>query len=1053
MIGTLLQNRYQIVDFLGKGGQGHTYLAIDKQRPGNPQCVVKHLKPYINDPKFLETSKRLFQTEAEILASVIKHRQIPQLFAYFEQDQEFYLVEELIVGQDLTKEIIPGQKRNEAYALNLLRSLLPVLEFLHQKGVIHRDIKPPNIIRRKSDRELVLIDFGAVKQFQSELTRAMSVSIDIGSPGYTPSEQLRGRPKPSSDLYALGMMCVQALTGVHPRKLEEDDETGEIRWLHLTSISPGLGELLSKMIRHNLRERYRSASEVLVELQQLDRQFGNNQLAKGVIDNSAQVSQPAKNNNPEAYISRSPSQSSHSQPAAKNNPPEAYISTPPSQPSHSQPSARNNPPEAYISRSPSQPSHSQPSAKNNNPEAYISTPPSQPSHSQPAAKNNPPEAYISRSPSQSSHSQPAAKNNPPETYISTPPSQPSHSQPAAKNNPPETYISTPPSQPSHSQPAAKNNPPETYISTPPSQPSHSQPAAKNNPPETYISTPPSQPSHSQPSARNNPPETYISTPPSQPSHSQPSARSYDVETDISPPSQPNNSQPSARNNTPETYISTPPSQPSNAQPSVNNYDPVTFVSSPQPQTKKAQPPSRDKDPATFVSSSSAQSFANNYRSPATQSHSVRRQRSFWSKNAKLLSLLGTAILTAGVSWGLVQSGVFKSTLEPVAKKTAQDSKKTSKEQPEKTKAQKSATKKEQPAKPAPQAVLPPVKTPAPKTPPPKPEPLPPSIPQPPSLAEVTPAPNALEIKAKQLLAKAEQLAKKGNYKEAIIQADRVPVNSIDYYTNAQSQIEVWSDRLIAKATTAYEQQGKFKEAIAMLGAIPVSVSAVSKAQELSVQWEQEWKSNQEYLLKATKAIGQNKKQEAIAALNQLKATTPYWNAQKANIEQKIASLSQPEPVASAVNSSPPEVSSPVQQKPAQQAEQKPEQKPAQQAEQKPAQQAEQKPAQQAEQKPAQQPAPIQTATLSPDACKTGYVWREATPNDRICVTPQVRERTAFDNSKAQERRNDSAYDPETCIDGYVWREAVPGDRVCVTPQVRAQAVADNSQARIRKAQQ
>jgi serine/threonine protein kinase len=938
MIGTLLQNRYQIVDFLGKGGQGHTYLAIDKQRPGNPQCVVKHLKPYINDPKFLETSKRLFQTEAEILASVIKHRQIPQLFAYFEQDQEFYLVEELIVGQDLTKEIIPGQKRNEAYALNLLRSLLPVLEFLHQKGVIHRDIKPPNIIRRKSDRELVLIDFGAVKQFQSELTRAMSVSIDIGSPGYTPSEQLRGRPKPSSDLYALGMMCVQALTGVHPRKLEEDDETGEIRWLHLTSISPGLGELLSKMIRHNLRERYRSASEVLVELQQLDRQFGNNQLAKGVIDNSAQVSQPAKNNPPEAYISRSPSQSSHSQPAAKNNPPEAYIS---------------------------------------------------------------------RSPSQSSHSQPAAKNNPPETYISTPPSQPSHSQPAAKNNPPETYISTPPSQPSHSQPAAKNNPPETYISTPPSQPSHSQP----------------------------------------------SARSYDVETDISPPSQPNNSQPSARNNTPETYISTPPSQPSNAQPSVNNYDPVTFVSSPQPQTKKAQPPSRDKDPATFVSSSSAQSFANNYRSPATQSHSVRRQRSFWSKNAKLLSLLGTAILTAGVSWGLVQSGVFKSTLEPVAKKTAQDSKKTSKEQPEKTKAQKSATKKEQPAKPAPQAVLPPVKTPAPKTPPPKPEPLPPSIPQPPSLAEVTPAPNALEIKAKQLLAKAEQLAKKGNYKEAIIQADRVPVNSIDYYTNAQSQIEVWSDRLIAKATTAYEQQGKFKEAIAMLGAIPVSVSAVSKAQELSVQWEQEWKSNQEYLLKATKAIGQNKKQEAIAALNQLKATTPYWNAQKANIEQKIASLSQPEPVASAVNSSPPEVSSPVQQKPAQQAEQKPEQKPAQQAEQKPAQQAEQKPAQQAEQKPAQQPAPIQTATLSPDACKTGYVWREATPNDRICVTPQVRERTAFDNSKAQERRNDSAYDPETCIDGYVWREAVPGDRVCVTPQVRAQAVADNSQARIRKAQQ
>ncbi|MGL5805277.1 MAG: protein kinase domain-containing protein, partial [Xenococcaceae cyanobacterium] len=271
MIGDILQQRYQIVDFLGKGGQGHTYLAIDKHRPGHPRCVVKHLKPFFNEPRFLETAKRLFQTEAEILAKLSNYDQIPQLFAYFEQDSEFYLVEEFIDGQDLSKEMGSGKQLGETYVMGLLKGILPVLEVLHQKGVIHRDIKPPNIIRRKSDKQLVLIDFGAVKQFQHDLTHAANLSIDIGSPGYTPSEQLRGRPKPSSDIYALGMMCIQALTGIHPRHLEED-ESDEVRWQHLTSVSPILADTLSKMVRHNTKERYKSATDVLIALERLNYQ-------------------------------------------------------------------------------------------------------------------------------------------------------------------------------------------------------------------------------------------------------------------------------------------------------------------------------------------------------------------------------------------------------------------------------------------------------------------------------------------------------------------------------------------------------------------------------------------------------------------------------------------------------------------------------------------------------------------------------------------------------------------------------------------------------------
>lgn len=272
MIGTLLDQRYQVVQVLGQGGFGHTYIAQDTRRPGNPTCVVKHLKPATSNPEFLQTARRLFNSEAETLEKLGNHDQIPRLLAYFEENQEFYLVQEFIDGHTLSVELPPGQRWSETQAMQLLAEVLPILEFVHGNGVIHRDIKPDNLIRRSSDNKLVLVDFGAVKQVQMQSVLApegVNETVAIGTPGYMPSEQGQGRPRPSSDIYALGTIGIQALTGLNPRQLSEDPETGEILWRHQAQVSDSLADVLDKMVRHYFKYRYQSATEALQALASL----------------------------------------------------------------------------------------------------------------------------------------------------------------------------------------------------------------------------------------------------------------------------------------------------------------------------------------------------------------------------------------------------------------------------------------------------------------------------------------------------------------------------------------------------------------------------------------------------------------------------------------------------------------------------------------------------------------------------------------------------------------------------------------------------------------
>lgn len=273
MIGQLLDGRYQVIRVLGSGGFGQTYIAQDTRRPGSPVCVVKHLKPASNDSNLLKLAQRLFKSEAEVLEQLGSHSQIPQLLAYFEERQEFYLVQEFIRGNRLTEELPAGGRWTESQVIELLHGILGILSFLHSKGAIHRDIKPDNIIRRQSDNKFVLVDFGAVKQVRTPMAimqGPVTETIGLGTPGYMPSEQGQGKPRPSSDIYALGVIGIQAATGLRPYQLDDDPETGEIIWQPHAQLSPELTAILSKMVKCYFKERYTSAIEVLQALQEME---------------------------------------------------------------------------------------------------------------------------------------------------------------------------------------------------------------------------------------------------------------------------------------------------------------------------------------------------------------------------------------------------------------------------------------------------------------------------------------------------------------------------------------------------------------------------------------------------------------------------------------------------------------------------------------------------------------------------------------------------------------------------------------------------------------
>jgi serine/threonine protein kinase len=270
--------QYRIIGLLGTGNFGETYLAEDL-RAKNRKCVIKRLIFPSHDPVALHKAKELFDREAGVLFDLSnprKNSQIPQFFAYFDDNQEFYLVEEWIDGHTLYEELQQNGNLSEDDCINLLVDVLEILVFIHNEGIIHRDIKPANLMRRNQDGKIVLIDFGAVKevvatsttnQTQPNQTKPYKPTI-IYTEGYAPLEQRQGKPEKNSDIYALGMTVLEMFTGLELENIK-DSNTGEIIWPSNLKVRPELVKILEKMVDDDSQNRYQSAEVVLSAIKKL----------------------------------------------------------------------------------------------------------------------------------------------------------------------------------------------------------------------------------------------------------------------------------------------------------------------------------------------------------------------------------------------------------------------------------------------------------------------------------------------------------------------------------------------------------------------------------------------------------------------------------------------------------------------------------------------------------------------------------------------------------------------------------------------------------------
>jgi serine/threonine protein kinase len=289
---TLLQQRYRILSSLGAGGFGRTYLATDRSR-FDEYCAIKELTPSTQSAAVVAKAKEFFQQEANLLYQ-LQHPQIPRFWATFEEQDRLFLVQDYIAGKtyahlldDLRES---GEGFSEAEIWRFLLQVLPVLGYIHSKGVIHRDVSPENIILRDGDRLPVLIDFGIVKEFADRL-QAHPVSrsnLSVGKAGYAPIEQLKkGEAYPNSDLYALAVTAIVLLTGKEPTTLFVNGSMNW-DWRNWTYISDGLANVLYRMLSANPHDRYQSGVDVFQALQSLS--ISNSQPTKSGDLHSSPIS-------------------------------------------------------------------------------------------------------------------------------------------------------------------------------------------------------------------------------------------------------------------------------------------------------------------------------------------------------------------------------------------------------------------------------------------------------------------------------------------------------------------------------------------------------------------------------------------------------------------------------------------------------------------------------------------------------------------------------------------------------------------------------------------
>lgn len=299
----LLKERYRAIKPIGQGGFGKTFLAVDEDKPSKPRCVIKQFYPQAQGTNTLAKAVELFNQEAVQLDELGKHPQIPELLAYFTQEDRQYLVQEFIDGQNLAQELAHKGAFNELQIRQLLNDLLSVLQFCHARHVIHRDIKPENIIREsdayakgEAQRKLVLVDFGAAKSATG--TALNQTGTSIGSPEYVAPEQMRGRAVFASDIYSLGATCINLLTARSPfDSYDTNNDTWVWQQYLQTPVSNQLSHILNKMLESIPARRYQTVDQVLKDLNHQPQAAATPAIAAKPIPQS-----------PPTFVSKSPSQ-------------------------------------------------------------------------------------------------------------------------------------------------------------------------------------------------------------------------------------------------------------------------------------------------------------------------------------------------------------------------------------------------------------------------------------------------------------------------------------------------------------------------------------------------------------------------------------------------------------------------------------------------------------------------------------------------------------------------------------------------------------------------
>jgi serine/threonine-protein kinase len=263
--GTLLNDRYRVIEQIGRGGFGRTYLAEDTQRY-RELCVLKEFAPQVEDEAELRKAEELFEREAGILYK-LQHDRIPKFEALLKTringKESLFLVQEYIEGESYWDILNRKGKLTETEVAKLIWELLAVLDYIHEQNLIHRDISPDNLIRRDVDEKPILIDFGCVKIAANAVSKSVDRSVTlIGKKGYAPEEQMRnGQAFPCSDLYSLAATSIVLLTGKQPDDLY-DSHQGLWHWEEEVQVSASFKKLLNKMLAYRPRDRYQSAAKV-----------------------------------------------------------------------------------------------------------------------------------------------------------------------------------------------------------------------------------------------------------------------------------------------------------------------------------------------------------------------------------------------------------------------------------------------------------------------------------------------------------------------------------------------------------------------------------------------------------------------------------------------------------------------------------------------------------------------------------------------------------------------------------------------------------------------